>query len=272
VVRFANDAVGQLLYQLSPEEQLRVAGLGIAMPFRLWQWARPLGVRQSDMDAWRGRDIRSELSELLDWPVYLQNDASAACSAELVFGSSEKPSNFLYFFIGFFVGGGLVIGNKVFTGATGNAAALGSLPVVVKNNKIQQLIDLASLATLENAISNSGGDGNSIWKSTSFWNIPGNTLNDWLDQAASGLAAASVTAACVLDFECAFVDGWLSSEVKTRLVEFANQKIKTMALAGIDTPQIREGAIGSEARSLGAASLPLSDRFLVDRDSRLNGS
>jgi hypothetical protein len=37
-----------------------------------------------------------------------------------------------------------------------------------------------------------------------------------------------------------------------------------MNLAGIEAPDIREGTIGPDARVLGAASLPLSERFLVE--------
>ena len=42
-------------------------------------------------------------------------------------------------------------------------------------------------------------------------------------------------------------------------------------LPGVTLPDLREGTVGSDARALGAASLPLSDRFLVDRDAFLKG-
>ena len=38
-------------------------------------------------------------------------------------------------------------------------------------------------------------------------------------------------------------------------------------LAGISPPQISEGTAGPDARALGAASLPLSMRFLVDQNA-----
>jgi hypothetical protein len=44
-----------------------------------------------------------------------------------------------------------------------------------------------------------------------------------------------------------------------------------MPLPGVETPEVREGSIGEDARSLGAASLPLAERFLVDRNAFLKG-
>jgi predicted NBD/HSP70 family sugar kinase len=38
------------------------------------------------MDLWRDCDLRAELASFSNMPVYLQNDATAACAAELVFG------------------------------------------------------------------------------------------------------------------------------------------------------------------------------------------
>ena len=37
--------------------------------------------------------------------------------------------DFIYFYVGAFVGGGLVLNGGLFAGRTGNAAALGSMPV-----------------------------------------------------------------------------------------------------------------------------------------------
>ncbi len=73
----------RLLDRLPAEHRARVAGLGIAIPFRLWDWAMPLGVELSDMADWRDRDIVTEIAEGRDFPVYLRNDASAACGADL---------------------------------------------------------------------------------------------------------------------------------------------------------------------------------------------
>ncbi len=53
------------------------------MPFYLWNWTRALGVPDEAMAGWRDVDIRSEIASAYDFPVYLENDASSACAAEV---------------------------------------------------------------------------------------------------------------------------------------------------------------------------------------------
>ena len=61
--------------------------------------------------------------------VTLCNDATSACAAEFFFGEAWRQRDFLYFFLGAFVGGGLVLDGALYTGRTGNAAAVGSMPI-----------------------------------------------------------------------------------------------------------------------------------------------
>lgn len=272
VVRFATNSVEQLLDQLTPSQRTRVAGLGIAIPFRLWDWAKPLGMKDVDLKDWRHRDVATEIAESLHIPVYLQNDASAACGAELVFGEQNRSRDFLYFFIGFFVGGGLVIDNALFTGRTGNAAALGSIPIGLRaGGKVRQLVDVASLASLEKALVARGGDGSMIWESSKSWSVPDDVLVPWIADAAEGLAYAIISATCLVDVERAVIDGWLPNDVRAEIVRRTSVRLEEIHVAGIDLPILREGTIGSNARSLGAASLPLADRFMVDRRTFLKG-
>lgn len=268
---FANDAIEHLLDRLPVEHRARVAGLGIALPFQLWDWAKPLGIDPAEMAGWRDRDIAAEIGERWDFPVFMCNDASAACGAELVFGDQTKPRNFLYFFVGSFIGGGLVLDNALYTGQSGNAAALGSLPIAAADGKTRQLVEVASLVALDAEFVAQGGDGDMIWASPDNWHLPEEILNPWMDEAANGIAQAILSSACLIDFNCVLVDGWMPAEVRAELVKRTSHRLGRFSLAGITAPEIREGTIGSDARSLGAASLPLSERFLVDRNAYLKG-
>lgn len=271
VVEFTNHSIRQLLDKLPPEHRDRVAGLGIAMPFRLWDWAKSLGVDPSDIAGWRDRNIAAEIGKNWDFPVFLSNDASAACGAELVFGEQNKPQDFLYFFVGFFIGGGLVLDGTLFAGRTGNAAALGSLPITTAGGKLRQLVDVASLAALAASLDLRDYESDMIWDAPDSWSLPDDILDNWLNEASNGMAQAILASACVIDFECVVVDGWLPETARAELVKRTAQHLNDAPLAGIETPNVHEGTIGSNARSLGAASLPLSERFLVNRNAFLKG-
>lgn len=260
---FVRTAVGELLGGLQPEERQRVAGLGIAMPFELWNWADAVGAPREIMDEWRETDMRARIAADWPFPVYLQNDATAACGAELVFGHSRGLRNFIYFYVGAFVGGGIVLDGSLYNGPTGNAGALGSMPVPDPSGRPVQLIDVASLAVLEKAMIAARRDGSMLWTSPEDWAKIGGELDAWIDAASSALAFATVAAAAVIDFEAAVVDGWMPAAVRARLVAAMEMKLGSFDVEGIALPRTREGTVGIHARALGGASLPLSERFLL---------
>jgi predicted NBD/HSP70 family sugar kinase len=263
VFGFALETANELVASLSADERERVEGLGIAMPFEIWGWATMIGVEPDAMTPWKQRDIQRELSERLDLPVFLQNDATAACSAELVFGTHEQPSDFLHFYVAFFIGGGVVLDGRLFQGPTGNAGAVGSMPVPDRAGKMRQLIDLASLVTLEKRLQAKGIDASDLWASSERWSLPADIVSDWLDEAAEAIAHAIHGALAVLDFSAVKIDGWMPRDVRRDLTERVGACLLGHALTGLDMPAIHEGSIGADGRALGAASQPLLARFLV---------
>lgn len=264
-VRFATKGVEHLTEQLPTKQRQRIAGLGIAFPSYLWEWSDIIDAPTESMSNWQEREISQEIGTCLDVPVYCQNDASCACGAELVFGTRDRPASFLHFFVGYFVGGGIVLDNRLVAGPTGNAGALGSMPIPVQGNKTRQLVEVASLASLENMVQKRGGDFSAIWERPSAWSLDRKTTQEWLKQAAEGLAHAIVSACSVFDFELVVVDGWLPREIRRELVDLIEQSIATFNLTGLVRPTVREGSVGPDARSIGAATLPLSARFLISQ-------
>ncbi len=262
-LEFALDALGKMIATLGPEAQTKISGLGIAMPFFLWDWAQTLQVPQDKMDPWRTADIKSALAAAYDIPIFEQNDATAACGAELVFGPTDGPRDFLYFYVGYFIGGGVVLNGSIFSGR-GNAGALGPLPVPANDGRIQPLIDVASLYVLERSLLSAGKDADMIWERPERWDIPDDLVEAWLQKAAFGLAYAIVSSCSLIDFHCVKIDGWMPTSVKVRLIAAVNAHLSDLNLTGLERPEIAMGSVGSDARALGAASLPLSQRYLVE--------
>jgi predicted NBD/HSP70 family sugar kinase len=233
------------------------------MPFELWNWADTVGAPKPVMDGWRDLDIRSELQGDLPFPVFLQNDATSACGAELVFGRGSDLRDFVYFYIGAFAGGGVVLDGKLHRGQSGNAGALGSMPVPGADGRPAQLIDVASIAILEQMLTRRGIDAAHLWTSPQDWGDIGPALDRWIDEAASALAYAIVSASAVIDFQAAVIDGWMPTAVRARLVAVVRSALAKVDVEGLTIPEVREGTVGIHARALGGASLPLSERFLL---------
>ena len=263
-VQFARESVARIAATLTPQQHDRIAGCGIAMPFQIWRWAREINVAPETMSAWRSFDVAGAMEEICGCPVFLENDASAACGAELVFGDGALPPDFLYFYLGYFIGGGVSLGGRLYTGPTGNAGAIGPLPVLGPDGRPTQLLEVASLSRLERELLAAGGDIEKLWKSTETWEVPETVMSGWLDTTAAGLAQAIVAALSVIDFEAILIDGWMPASLRARLVASTRDKLEAANMTGLNMPELREGSIGPDARALGAASLPLSHRFLLD--------
>lgn len=271
-VTFVKQALPAMIAAMPANFRDRVGGLGIAMPFQMWNWAQYVGAPQHEMDDWRNRDIQAEVAAFCPVPVYVQNDASAACGAEIVFGTGERPQDFLYFYIAYFVGGGIALNGKLFTGRTGNAGALGSMPVPGPDGRMTQLISVASMASLERYLADAGHPAEGLWDTPPDWTMPEPILARWVAEVSAGLAHAVLSAAAVLDVEAALIDGWFPTTIRARLVDATRAALARLDVSGIDPPQVRAGSVGEQARSLGAASVPLSQRYLLDPNALLKES
>jgi glucokinase len=69
--------------------------------------------------------LRALLTDRVGLPVFIENDASCAALAEAYEGDRLVASDLVMFTVGTGVGGGLVLGGKLYRGATGAAAEMG---------------------------------------------------------------------------------------------------------------------------------------------------
>lgn len=267
MVAFVARAWPELVATLPAGARDRISGMGVAMPFQLWSWVQLIGAPQAEMDAWRDRDIQTELAELTGMPVYVQNDATSACGAELVFGTGDRPRDFLYFYFGYFIGGGLVLNGQLFLGRSGNAAGVGPLPVPGPDGRMRRLFASASMAKLAEAMEAAGESSDHLWERPDHWTVSEGVLSAWMDSAAEGLAWAAFSAAALIEIEAVMIDGWMPVEVRAEITRRTRVALHRLELDGIDPPQVREGTLGARARSLGAAAIPLSQRYLIDQNA-----
>lgn len=259
---FVKSGVTGMVGGLPARLQNRLIGIGFGEPFELWSWFDPLGGSKTEMEAWRNLNLAAELEALCDVPVLVENDATAACHAEHIFGGGRTFSDYLYFFIGHFAGGGVVLDDRVHRGRTGNAGALGSM-LVPSAGRSKQLIECASIFVLEAMLAEAGAAPRSMTLESGAWDDCADQVDAWLDLAAQSLAGAAAAACAVIDFEAVIIDGSLPPRIRARLVARVRDELDRLGLRGIELPDIVEGTIGYEARAMGAASLPLFSRYML---------
>jgi predicted NBD/HSP70 family sugar kinase len=265
LVAFVQKNLARLSRTLPKERQRRIAGLGVAIPFELWNWESEVGAPPGALQGWRDVDIQADIARRCPWPVTLCNDATAACGAELFFGEGGRYRDFIYFFIGSFIGGGIVLDGDLYLGRTGNAGALGSMPIA-EGAALQQLIRGASIYGLEKELIAAGRDPVQIWQSPDAWEDFDRHLDAWIEQTATSLAQAVVAAISVIDFEAAVIDGAFPAGVRQRILERTAEKVAAFDRRGLSPVALGAGTIGSDARAIGGAALPLLASFARDRE------
>ncbi|MDA0168473.1 ROK family transcriptional regulator [Solirubrobacter taibaiensis] len=78
---------------------------------------------------WTRVNLAQELSERLGLPVSVENDANAAALAEHRFGAGRSCTDLLYLRLSAGVGAGLILGNRIYRGASGIAGEIGHLTI-----------------------------------------------------------------------------------------------------------------------------------------------
>jgi len=73
--------------------------------------------------------LATRLSENLNLPVMVQNDALCAAIGEARFGAGKNVTNLLHITLGTGIGGGLILNNRPYTGETGMAMEFGHLRI-----------------------------------------------------------------------------------------------------------------------------------------------
>lgn len=76
---------------------------------------------------WHDVPIVEEMQKYIDKPIFVDNDATVAGLAESVAGVSAGVENSVFLTLGTGVGGGIVIGGKVYSGAHGVGSELGHM-------------------------------------------------------------------------------------------------------------------------------------------------
>ncbi len=268
ILEFVREQLPRLVGSLNETQRRRIAGLGVAAPFQLWTWEAEISAPKGAMAGWREFDTENEIAKVCAYPVLLCNDATAACAAEFFFGRGWRYRDFLYFFLGAFVGGGIVLDGALRIGRTGNAGAIGSMPVALRSDPrgAPQLIACASIYQLERRLADAGVDASSIWATPDAWASFGAPLDAWIEETAEALACASVAAISIVDFEAIVIDGEMPAAVRERLTARTAEAFESLDRRGLSDVAIVPGTIGADAGAIGGAALPLVKAFARDRE------
>lgn len=246
-----------------------ISAFNLATPFELWGWTEKINAPKDEMALWRSFDPVAAIGKIVPWPISVENDGTAACRAQLVFDPPKGIRDFVYFFIGTFIGGGVVLNGSVYPGRYGSAGGFGPLRVPDEPGG-DRLIDHASLVVLERMIEKEGGDPLKIYAENTDWNQFGSLVDEWIQRAGRTLAHGIISTLAVIDFEMIVIDGAFPKAIRDRLISEVNQQLERQDMQGIHRPKIASGSFGSIARVLGAAAYAISTDYMIDQNTLLH--
>ncbi|MDE1997107.1 MAG: ROK family transcriptional regulator, partial [Rhizobiaceae bacterium] len=254
-------AITRFKKELGKENQKRLVGIGISAPYFIGGWDAELGFPADVQMEWRAFDLKSHFAEGHDLQVMIENDASAAAVAELVYGLGKHYSDFLHISLSTFVGAGLVLDGTLQTGPNGNTAAFGPFPVTHSklnsvpkpSGKFEVLLHRASIYTLVHHLRINGFQITRVRDLEPMPEAAKELVSEWQDDCADALAQAIIGSIAVVDLEAVVVDGLLPPPLLSDTVDRIRQCFIEMLPPGLIPPVISAGALGARGSALGAS-------------------
>ena len=119
----AHSAMKQASCTISEISAIGIGAPGISNPEAGILFTSP------NLPGWRNVLLRDIIQNKLDKKAFLINDANAAALGELYFGAARGTHNFIYITLSTGIGGGIVIDEKIYTGAIGTAGEIGHMTI-----------------------------------------------------------------------------------------------------------------------------------------------
>jgi len=105
----------------------RVVGVGVGTPGFIDRDSGTIAGGCENIPSLLGRSPGGILGAALGVPAWADNDATCAAAAELAYGAGRGLQSFIVVTVGTGIGGGLVLGGKVWRGARGFAGEIGHI-------------------------------------------------------------------------------------------------------------------------------------------------
>lgn len=227
------DTVRQAMAALPGMQEGRLAGIGIAMPEDQDELALgPAGMAE------RFEALGKEIEAALGIEVYVQNDITAAAAGESMFGAAKSLDDYLFFYVGARMHHRLVLNHQIF-----QSRAPASKPV--------------GLIDLERRLLASGVETNALWTRGSEWPDLGEDKNLWLRACVQELHSSTESATQFLPVSTVIVSSYAPSDVCEEIADRLNEVT--------DGVEAKPGMLHLSPKALGAASLPFSSKFMVEK-------
>ena len=225
----------------------RFLGYGISVPgFAVAGGARRHTVER--LKSWRDMDLSQALGDVLGAPVWIENDANAVAMAEYYAARQPSDSGMLVLYLGYGVGGGCIVGGRLFAGDFSNAGEIGILyPLEQPRPSAIDLIEtLAAQGIYTSLIElETGLDGCEM------------AVADWTQRAADQLKTAVLSGIAWFDPGRIVIAGTLPERVLGAVRDHLANHKWSERLGDRPMPAFSASRLCGSAAAIGAGMLPI---------------
>jgi predicted NBD/HSP70 family sugar kinase len=208
-------------------------------------------------------DLPALLQERLRLPVMIENDGTAAATAEAFLGVGRRYPTFGYLHFAAGIGGGLIHNGQAIRGWRGNAGEMRSM------FQADNVEDRPTLEMLRAMLSEDGLEFATIAAMLDQFDINWPTIERWIDRALPGLNMIVSAFSAIFDPAVIVLGGRIPVALATKLIEriepFTQPRLGMMPpLVPIVTAEVQDdpAVIGGASMPLRAAFFPLAGEHI----------
>ena len=248
-----------------------VAGVGIGIPGPVDENGE---IACAENLHWGRKNIEKELAELTGLVVKAGNDANVAALGEMWKGGGQGSKNLILVTLGTGVGGGIIVNEKMVTGAHGAGGEIGHASVEMEEEEacncgnkgcLEQYASATGIARLARRAMASGQEESIL---RSMENVTAKDVFDAykdgdalaakvVDQFARYLGNALAIFSCVADPDVIVIGGGVSKAGQV-LIDCVEKYFRQYAFTACKDTKIKLATLGNDAGIYGAAKLILS--------------
>ncbi|CAM3344768.1 NagC family transcriptional regulator [Pseudomonas floridensis] len=232
----------------------RVIGMGFAIAGFFLQ-DRQINAPEPLRD-WSLMDLQPVLEARFGMPVWLENNATTAAIGESLVGVGAWASNFIYLSFNFGFGAGVVINGKPYFGSHGNAGE-----ITLYND--QEAADRPALRYLIDELHQHGVQVDSIEDLRIRFDPDWPGVDTWLARTQPTLDRLVNALAGLFDPQAVVFGGQLPVALGRRLIAATSFWGTHRYQAPPPRPQLLLSETNGDAAAIGAALVPLKERFFV---------
>jgi predicted NBD/HSP70 family sugar kinase len=270
-IHFANPATVRIFFQRSIGRLLaksgiareRLIGVGVAFPDDIARAHLP--DQPADYAAWASVQVDELIRDILEIPVFIENDAAAAAIGEMQFGSGHRYRSFFYLLLTAALGGGFVADGNYFRGANGRSGEIGWLRARTESGDENQLQNIVSLSALYSRLAAGGFRVATPRGLTRLEPAARGIVDRWIQESTEALVSSFVAINCLINPEAILIGGRLPATLVDQLARSLNERMAAFAGQIPAIAPVARALTSDDAPAVGAAILPFSYRLLPAR-------